>query len=353
MRRWEQQHHHFGLDMRSPQEPRPRSELRLRLRRGSSCPRFVFTRHRHRDGQVRGCCQRISNQPGRQRRSHNRPSTVGSAIGRESRKALPFVGGRMKKVLAILTMILWTATAWAQAPLLGAPRLNGHFTVQQSTVSLLRSSHSVRLQVPLAAGEFGDAELTRFDIWNGTVIERNGAKEKEKVSPPDTVYFRGTLVDNPDSWVFLAVEQHSTHGIVNTGSKQYQFGPTKPDGTDHVAREANLQRPASYKHNYPLVAPVTPEEKAKVTRKVKLTGPVTANVAIETDNELWTKFGSDAATLKYIGDLVGAANVIYNRDVQVTLNIGYVSLWPSSTPDPWKTTTSSAALPELITYWKT
>src|SRR5439155_1236906 len=171
----------------------------------------------------------------------------------------------------------------------GAPRLNGHFTVQQSTVSLLRSSHSMRLQVPLAAGEFGDAELTRFDIWNGTVIERNGAKEKEKVSPPDTVYFRGTLVDNPDSWVFVAVEQHSAHGIVNTGSKQYQFGPTKPDGTDHVAREANLQRPASYKHNYPLVAPVTPEEKAKVTRKVKLTGPVTANIAIDTDNELWTK----------------------------------------------------------------
>ena len=79
--------------------------------------------------------------------------------------------------------------------------------------------------------------------------------------------------------------------------------------------------------------------------------PYQITLAIETDNELWAKFGSDAATRAYVLDLVAAVSTIYQRDVQATVQIGFLQLWPTSVPDPWMATDPGASLDELKAYF--
>ncbi len=77
----------------------------------------------------------------------------------------------------------------------------------------------------------------------------------------------------------------------------------------------------------------------------------TVNLAIETDYELYTKFGSSTdAELRFIGDLTAAASAIYWRDVKTVFKIGTVHLW-STSADPWTATSTSTALSEMLSYW--
>jgi cysteine-rich repeat protein len=85
---------------------------------------------------------------------------------------------------------------------------------------------------------------------------------------------------------------------------------------------------------------------------VAATTLVQADVAVETDFELWDKFKSDSGTLDYLASLVAADTAIYERDVNVHLRFSYIRLW-STTNDPWSATTTSGQLTEVRDYWTT
>jgi hypothetical protein len=73
-------------------------------------------------------------------------------------------------------------------------------------------------------------------------------------------------------------------------------------------------------------------------------------MAIETDYEFYRQLGSVAAFTAYIGRFMGAVSAVFNRDIKVNLDIGYLSIW--TTPDdPWSATTALAASTELGDYW--
>jgi cysteine-rich repeat protein len=75
-----------------------------------------------------------------------------------------------------------------------------------------------------------------------------------------------------------------------------------------------------------------------------------ADLAIETDHELWAEFGDDDATLRYVARLVAAVNTIWQRDVGVRFRVRFVRVW--ATPDdPWQASEREAALHELDDYW--
>jgi hypothetical protein len=79
-------------------------------------------------------------------------------------------------------------------------------------------------------------------------------------------------------------------------------------------------------------------------------------VAIDTDNELLQqRFGDSTATATaYIENLFLGMNVIYERDLDLTLLIGNTTLRPSSQPDPFSAPMGdiSAALNEISEYWR-
>ncbi|HEX7706579.1 MAG TPA: M12 family metallo-peptidase, partial [Thermoanaerobaculia bacterium] len=78
-------------------------------------------------------------------------------------------------------------------------------------------------------------------------------------------------------------------------------------------------------------------------------------IAIETDDELYAAFGSVNAVTTYISNLVGAASVMFERDLGTTLLLGQVNV-RSGGPgtDPWTATIgqgTAIALGEFGTYW--
>ena len=266
----------------------------------------------------------------------------------------------LKKLLAVTSLAMMVScnpTQQPSPPEQGLPKVvvdqsNGHFAAQQATIDSLRNSNTVHALVPLTAGVFVDATLTQFSPWKNTQIDSRGPNGTiVHPAPPSTKYFSGTLADDPSAVVYVAVERHNVHGIINTKGKYYQFGPTTPDSTDHVANAINPPTPTNAQMDTVLEAPVPPPVSCNKPGCALLPLPLTADIAIETDNELWAKFGSDAGTLSYIGNLIAADNVIYKRDTQVTLNISYVDLWPASISDPWNGTNTGNSLTELVNYW--
>lgn len=74
-------------------------------------------------------------------------------------------------------------------------------------------------------------------------------------------------------------------------------------------------------------------------------GSHSATVAVETDNEfLAQKFsGSQANATTYLANLFAAFNVIYERDLNLTLLQGNTTLWDAGTPDPYSEPATAAS----------
>ncbi|KAI7838509.1 hypothetical protein COHA_007770 [Chlorella ohadii] len=60
-----------------------------------------------------------------------------------------------------------------------------------------------------------------------------------------------------------------------------------------------------------------------------------AVVALEMDNAYMKQFKKEEDAIDYAADLVGYSDVVFSREVQVDLVIGYISMWPTSKPDPY------------------
>ncbi|KAI7841473.1 hypothetical protein COHA_004867 [Chlorella ohadii] len=83
--------------------------------------------------------------------------------------------------------------------------------------------------------------------------------------------------------------------------------------------------------------------------------PIQANIAVESDYEFYSQFRGAADPVaeatNYIASLIGYGDLVYSREANMDLTIGYLRLWNTS-DDPWSTTTSSSTLlNELTNYW--
>lgn len=79
-----------------------------------------------------------------------------------------------------------------------------------------------------------------------------------------------------------------------------------------------------------------------------------ATVAVDTDNELLQQKFSDNTTsaTNYLAQLFVGMNVVYERDLDLRLLQGTTILRPSSNPDPYSATSTSAQLTEFGTFWQ-
>ncbi|HLF57178.1 MAG TPA: M12 family metallo-peptidase, partial [Thermoanaerobaculia bacterium] len=79
--------------------------------------------------------------------------------------------------------------------------------------------------------------------------------------------------------------------------------------------------------------------------------PYIASIALETDYEYYAKFNNTTTALDYMGDLIGYADLVYSREIDTDMSIGYSRLWTTNT-DPYPSTTSSStALNNFRNYW--
>lgn len=270
---------------------------------------------------------------------------------------------RSSAMLVVLTALLAPAIAS------GVPEPSR--SVEARVLRLLvdrQSGETVRVEgFPLGAREV-TLDLTSFSVLapGARIVVHDGAGEQE-VPAPRTAYFRGRVEGEPGSVVFLAAGD-VLRGFVLVGEDVYAVAPREdvyrsaragsaaevrrldlaaevPDSMSRWLCEGALGGPPTEAPEPPAGAAAVPSVPAPLSDTV-----YTANLAIETDYELYAFFGSTGALTQYVTDLVAAGSAIYLRDVKTELKVSYLSLW-STAADPWTATSTRSALYELGDYW--
>lgn len=223
-------------------------------------------------------------------------------------------------------------------------------------------------------------DLERFEVWapDAQIVVEHGDGSRERIAPPPVQYFRGTVGDDPESMVFVAARTDgAVEGLVISNERRYRMRSRNAGErdvfveetglTDDLADEAGFMCELDQKRiEIPSGVP-TVRNDALVSADGTLsgTGTWTLNLAIETDHELYTDLGSSAANVTtFIGNLVGQASVIYQRDLTTDLVIAFTRVQTSAS-DPFNvvpgqagtwngtsvTYTTSHALAELGDLW--
>ena len=282
--------------------------------------------------------------------------------------------------MAVLVSLLPIAPAYASRP----------SVVQNEVVSKLQrgapaGQRLVVEQVPLFGGNPATITLEPFEVWaaNVQIIEYGAGGKETRLPRPATKFYRGRINEDPGSLVFMSVRPNgeiSGMALAGDGLRKLSIGR----GVRHGGPLGQRDR-GEFDRDAPLLSRefdemddllTVPEggfhcdvEKANLSISESLAGrkpkgeanalPSTSiayglNLAIETDFELFQGFGSSTSALTtYIGNLIGQASVIYQRDLKTTLNVGTVHTYATAS-DPWTVLPGSGtapALAELGTYW--
>ena len=208
-------------------------------------------------------------------------------------------------------------------------------------------------------------ELERIQVWRpDAVVMIDG----QRVPAPKAVYFRGTIDGDPFSQVLLSVrEKGGVMGLAFKGDGAWAIGKGRGKGAlrskkanpDLLKRpfECGLDRlPNGGRVEDPF------EADAAIAALAENTVPdetLDATIAIETDFEYYNMpaFAPDETetraekALNYMGDLIGYLDLVYSREIDTDMFIGFSRLWTTS-DDPWASTSDSgAALTQFINYW--
>ena len=208
--------------------------------------------------------------------------------------------------------------------------------------------------------------LERYDVWAPeAVIEVDQARR----SPPDSRYFRGGERNFLDSTVLLTVsEGGEVDGLVLRGDHAWALGKGRGQGT-LASRRADLaatQRPfecgleelAPNRRGERATAPfAAAPEPSPLTAATHSGEPYHATLAIETDYEYYARFltrpDPAAAAIDYLALVIGYGDVVYSREIDTSMGIGFARLWTAgAASDPWAATSNTlSALDEFQAYW--
>ena len=234
--------------------------------------------------------------------------------------------------------------------------------LQEDAYRQLQSASRIRLtQFPLEGNQTVDLELEQFSVTNpATRFVRGTADGDVPIPHPDVALFRGEVVGEIDSQVFLGISPSGSNGFIRIGQKQYILAPDRgadraDAGLRHVIHErgvAGAGVPTTPFECHTTTAAEPPADGVPVGGGVAGVYPFrVAFVAIECDYDFGQSFDSVNAAAVYVTELLGAVSSLYERDLQVRLYLPYIRVW-STASDPYTGSTVQSLLPEFESYWR-
>ena len=225
-------------------------------------------------------------------------------------------------------------------------------TLQQKTTRVLEIT-----SFPVSPGVTGKLRLHRFEVAApGARITLQGADGETYLPLPEIAHYSGIVEGEPDSSVYLAATSDGVVAWIHSSAGHSYVGPDE-SGTAFVVRDSasplnaaatnqpwkcdteNMPAALSSPALSSVPAPTLPD----VTYKQ-------ASVRVETDNQLYQHFGSNATTLAtYVMTLFGATNVIYTRDLSLYLVVSEIHVW--TVADPYTATDTLNQLYQFGTWW--
>src|SRR6266581_3055356 len=358
---------------RAPHLHRDGAPLRARLRRLGAPrdgPHRRGARRRARGARAAGRRRhrRLPAQPARTRRQADaarvRSGPTAAALGPErhyfaAARAVALASLALAPAV-VLAMVAVAGASSLLTPVTPAPHSLPHGVARGRALALGRAALAeLRTRTTAVVPDFplgGDAtvelELRRFEPFApGARVEAVDGRGVRAVKLPDHVYFTGTVRGEPDSRVLLIAARDHVRGFVAARGTVYPFGPDRRGRhRSYALRDVDptaCPPPGAFCANdlhRDQVDSLLVSRSARVAAGLEpppivytSSGLVQADAAIETDHELWARFGSDAQTLDYLASLAAASSAIDERDVSVRLSFSYIRLWPTAS-DPWSAT---------------
>ena len=255
--------------------------------------------------------------------------------------------------------------------------------VKAKTIRLGDALQVTEVDLP-AVGDTVTLDLVRFAVFAPDAeIVVHGRDGETRLKAPANVYFRGRIAGEPGSRVFLeTLANGQTRGVVSrAGEDTYLIdsaesadattgapGRLQAQRADAALLKAGRQPWQCEQHELPPAptpvagwdltagageaaalasAAAATEAEGEQPQALPL---YAARVAIETDYELYQRFGNTTAATNYVGNLIGYASTIYSDEIDTALVVQSVSLWTSSN-DPWSQTSTLCGLMEFGRYW--
>jgi len=289
----------------------------------------------------------------------------------------------------VAVCLLFATSAFASRPFVVDSRLAERLEKGAATGEKLELR-----DIALIDGNATSLQLQRFEVWAPDpqiIVYENDGRSFHKLPRPETKFYKGTVNGDPESLVEISVGKNGRiAGIVIAGDRTFEIGRGvahlegnrvarhQDDDVSEIDRRAPLlireydpvedlaQNPEAGKWECALDKipsgsmrrPNRPtgSDALPVANGTPASGVAySLNIAMETDAELRAAFGSDAAELTYMQDLMAKASVIYQRDLNTTLILGTTHQWTNAATDPWTVAGAganiAAALAQMGNVW--
>ncbi len=271
--------------------------------------------------------------------------------------------------------LLAAATAQRGAAVVERPGVS-LLTVDADAIDAFRAAGGGTLNVPDADGSTLALELEPYTLMaSGASVTYSDATGRHAFTP-DVSLFRGHVAGDPTSWVVLSmggagvlgtIEQHGerrtltpAQGLAAEGSRELGVYALAPEDAEAVGAAAarwtcgiNADNERAYgltlRDDHGLEQDMVTTPNATDATQLNATR-FKFTAAVDCDQEIFGKFGSNlTAATSYIMTLLGTVNLVYERDLEATLEFTYVNLW--TTNDPYSALNTSDELSEFRGYW--
>lgn len=157
--------------------------------------------------------------------------------------------------------------------------------------------------------------------------------------------WRGSVAGHEGSRVFVYFSPHGSRGWIelpNEPEPRHELGCVREsDSSPPGLRVISAREAAELAPGTPMLCAeplAVPGAIGPTVRDGGSTGAAfaTTRLALESDFQLYQRFGSTAATTTYVTELVAAASERFLADAETLLQIAYLRVW-STAADPWNT----------------
>jgi hypothetical protein len=224
--------------------------------------------------------------------------------------------------------------------------------------------YQIEIQVPMGEEHFLNLILKRYDILtpNASIVAGTSMGDEKVNFSKEFVFYTGQIEGVGSSFVALSFSSLGLYGILSTEQNTYVIGPmditTTGSEQQHIlystydlilennfyCRTDVFDIPERIRS---MMAGLDP----KILRSMSA-DLLEVEMAIESDYETYTRYGSVINTSTYLLSLMSTVSAIYIRDFNIKIVVPYIRVW-STENDPYDGSDSFTLLDQFRSYWNT
>lgn len=282
----------------------------------------------------------------------------------------------MKKTLIIVLFLLFPVFSFAQSLSLftkSSEREAGEMklkfsaeveeaqflNVNKAAVDRILNSNLKTLEVtlPLETGAAANLKLSEYNILTDNAIISMMTNEGEKTFTGKIPFrcFKGIYNNDASSLAVICISEYFVKGILLTENSSYTlstFGDKNLSENCVLYQDSKLKIKNDFhcgSEAFAIPEKIKTQMQNLSAENVSNTF-LQANIALEIDKITYATYGSSVPNASASSlALLSVASAIYNRDINVKLNVPYIHVW--TTTDPYTGTTSGALLDQFVDHW--